>query len=66
MPTQRPFTWKQVAEDYPEFMAWIRTQTPENLAGPVNVDQYNQFKANYGAYLEQQMQAMQQAPNPDA
>lgn len=68
MPTNRPFTWQQVAQDYPEFMAWVRTQSAKNLAGPVDIDEYNSYKAAYGAYLTQQQQQLtaMEAPAPDA
>lgn len=69
MADNRPFTWQQVQKDYPEFMAWIRTQSPKNLAGPVDVDEYNSYKAGYGAYLaEQQAQlaAMETPTEPTA
>lgn len=58
MPTQRPFTWQQVQQDYPDFMAWIRTQSPKQLAGPVDTDEYNYWKTAYGEYLAQQQALM--------
>ena len=59
MPSNRPFTWQQVQQDYPEFMAWIRTQSPKNMAGPVDVAEYNAYKVAYGEYLAQQQAQLQ-------